>query len=56
MLNEIGKVLLSIILAFSVIYGMFWIGKNLSYTFFYRSLVESTVTEMVKPEYLIKVK
>jgi hypothetical protein len=34
------------------IYGAYWVAKTTSYTFFYESMVESTVMDMVKPEYL----
>ena len=35
-----------------MIYGSYWIAKTVSYSFFYESMVEQTVREMVKPEYL----
>lgn len=31
------------------IYGMYWIAKTVSYSLFYRGMVEQTVIEMVKP-------
>ena len=44
--------LLSFILACGLIYGMYWAFKTLSYVFFYESMVQQTVEEMVRPEYL----
>lgn len=35
------------------IYGVFLLKKTVSYNMFYKSRVEETVREMVKPEYLI---
>lgn len=37
---------------FGVIYGSYWLAKTGSYQFFYEDMVERTVTQMVKPEYL----
>lgn len=40
-------------LAFCVLlYGAFWLAKNISYTLFYNDMVKATVTEMVKREAL----
>ena len=44
--------LVGIILIGGMIYGSYWIAKTVSYSFFYESMVEQTVREMVKPEYL----
>ena len=33
-------------------YGMYWLYKTVSYSFFYENMVQQTITEMVKPEYL----
>jgi hypothetical protein len=35
-------------------YGAFWLKKTLSYSWAYEDMVEQTVREMVKPEYLIE--
>ncbi len=35
-----------------VIYGAYWVAKSFSYAFFYEDMVQRTVVEMVKPEYL----
>ena len=37
------------------IYGGYWVAKTVSYSFFYESMVEQTVKDMVKPEYLKQV-
>jgi hypothetical protein len=34
------------------IYGSYWVAKTVSYSFFYESMVENTVRDLVKPEYL----
>jgi len=34
------------------IYGMYWFYKTGSYFFFYEDMVQETIREMVKPEYL----
>ena len=34
------------------IYGVYWIGKTISYKVFYEDMVRGTITEMVKPEAL----
>lgn len=52
-LKSAGLIIGAIILAISVVYGCYWIGKTVSYTIFYESMVEQTVREMVKPEFLI---
>lgn len=33
-------------------YGVYWVFKTISYELFYEDMVEQTVREMVKPEYL----
>ena len=43
---------LGVILFCVVIYGMYWVFKTVSYSIFYESMVEQTIIEMVKPEYL----
>ncbi len=35
-----------------VIYGLFWLVKNISYWIFYEDMVRETIIQMVKPEYL----
>lgn len=51
-LKSAGIVIGVIILIIGSIYGCYWIAKSASYTIFYESMVEQTVREMVKPEYL----
>jgi len=36
------------IVSAAMIYGVYWIGKTLSYAIFYESMVRQTVLEMVK--------
>lgn len=36
----------------SVVYGTYWVAKHGSYFFFYEEMMQQTVKEMVKPEYL----
>lgn len=43
---------LAILIVGGVIYGGYWIAKTVSYTIFYKSMVESTVRDMVKKEAL----
>ena len=43
---------LGMVIVLTVIYGMYWVTKTVSYKFFYEDMVERTVTQMVKPEYL----
>ncbi|NOR27549.1 MAG: hypothetical protein GQ540_03355 [Lutibacter sp.] len=33
-------------------YGIYWVGKTISYNIFYKDMVRGTVIEMVNPEYL----
>jgi hypothetical protein len=35
-----------------ITYGMYWLFKTISYEIFYESMVQETIREMVKPEYL----
>jgi len=37
-----------------VVYAVWWVAKTGSYVFFYEAMVQETIREMVKPEYLIK--
>ena len=46
-LTIIGLVLFCVFL-----YGCFVVGKTASYSFFYEDMVQETIEEMVKPEYL----
>lgn len=44
--------ILGIALVLSIIYGCYWVAKTVSYSFFYEDMVQHTIVEMVKPEYL----
>ena len=35
-----------------LIYGMYWVAKTVSYEIFYEDMVEQTVRDLVKHEYL----
>ena len=48
----IGTVVLVFVAVAGIVYGAYWLTKTLSYSFFYEDMVQRTVTEMVKPEYL----
>lgn len=41
-----------ITLAVVLIYGGYWIAKNVSYFVFYEDMVIETIKETIKPEYL----
>ena len=43
-----------VIFAMAFIYASYWLAKNGSYFFFYEDMVQATIREMVKPEYLLK--
>lgn len=45
---------MAVVLGSAVIYGTYWISKNLSYVIFYENLVQGTICEMVKPEHLVR--
>lgn len=45
--------LFGLVFGISLIYGGYWVTKNLSYTFFYQDLVETTIADKVKPSCLI---
>ena len=51
-LGTTGMVIGAALLAISVVYGCYWIAKSMSYAIFYEGMVEQTIREMVKPEYL----
>ena len=40
----------------AILWGSYWITKKLSYEWWYEDMVQETVREMVKPEYLKEVK
>jgi uncharacterized protein YneF (UPF0154 family) len=45
-------VIIVICLMGGLIFGSYWIAKKLSYEWWYEDMVQGTVREMVKPEYL----
>ena len=48
----IGMVVGVILIIGGLIYGGYWLTKTISYSFFYEDMVQRTIVEMVKPEYL----
>jgi len=46
------KGILYIAVSLAFIFGVFYAFKYVSYKIFYEGMVEQTITEMVKPEYL----
>ena len=53
--QDVGKTIASIagvLTFFFIVYGCYWIVKNLSYTIFYEDMVKNTIVEMVKKESL----
>jgi len=44
--------ILGIILFCAFVYGMYWVFKTVSYSIFYEAMVEQTIIDLVKPEYL----
>ena len=47
------KALAGIVIACLFIYSMYWVAKNVSYFFFYEDLVQVTICEEVKRDFLI---
>lgn len=45
---------LYLVIACLFTYGVYWVLKYGSYVFFYQAMVQETIREMVKPEFLIK--
>lgn len=39
-------------LSAAFVFGLYWLAKTGSYLFFYESMVQETIREMVKPEFL----
>lgn len=42
----------SIFVCICILYGMYWVTKSGSYFLFYEDMVQGTIREMVKPEFL----
>ena len=53
MIKKIGFIVGLLILG-AIIYGTWYISKEVNYTYSYEEQVQKTVCEMVKPEHLIK--
>lgn len=51
MMKALGFVT-GVLIAAGLIYGVYWVAKTVSYEIFYEDMVQDTVREMVKPEYL----
>jgi len=51
MKNIIGAII-GILLLICVVYGGYWVAKNVSYSLFYEEMVLETIKETVKPQYL----
>ncbi len=45
--------LIVIVIALAIGYGMWSLGKYISYTWMYEDMVKQTITEMVKPEAML---
>ncbi len=48
------SIIIIIVLSAIALYGLYWIFKTFSYWLFYEDMVQQTIREMIKPEYLIK--
>ncbi len=48
------QALLSILFILAFVFGCYWLAKKLSYEWWYEDMVQETIREMVKPEYLTK--
>jgi len=49
-----AQVIMALALSAAIMYATYWMFKTGSYFFFYESMVQSDIIEMVKPECLIK--
>jgi len=52
-MKEVLTIIAAVVAFCAVMGGMYWLIKTGSYFFFYESMVQETIREMVKPEYLI---
>ena len=50
--EKIGVSIIGTLIFCGFLYGAYWIAKTVSYNVFYEDMVQQTITEMVKPEYL----
>ena len=46
--KEFLLLFLGLVVSFNVLYGAFWVAKNVSYALFYQEMVQQTVRDMVK--------
>lgn len=53
LLDELLGALIPVVVSCMVIYLVFWVFKSGSYFFFYEDMVQDTIREMVKPQYLM---
>lgn len=51
-MNKVMISLVILVLLFVIIYGGFLLTRKISYEIFYEDLVQQTIKDMVKPEYL----
>lgn len=49
---EIISMALVVVIVCAIVYGAWWLGRQVSYSFMYDDLVKQTICEMVKPEHL----
>jgi len=49
---QVGVSIIGTLIFCVFLYGTYWVAKNVSYAIFYEDMVQQTITEMVKPEYL----
>lgn len=47
-MKEVLGVVLGLVVAGTLMYGLYWVGKSLSYTIFYQDMVREEIREMVK--------
>ena len=55
-MKNIGLSIVAITLLGSIVYGVYWIGKTVSYSVFYEDMVEQTVKDMVKKSCIEEIK
>lgn len=48
-MKEVIQILVGIIVVVAAIWGLYWLAKTGSYFFFYESMVQDTIRELVKP-------
>jgi len=53
--RELTGALIRVALFFTLLYGIYWVFKTVSYGLFYEKMVIETIHEEVRPEYLLKI-